>query len=191
MNFKILVFIAYSFFCSLSFAESWSIHISEDGIETKYTPPSPPKSDVFYVNKHFHRELNPSDSLNDANILANSIEFEVYEINEMRTSHTIFESGQGICNGYKSRQGVYITDSTTYYIIPENKKEYYKNIAIGKISSKEKIHNVQYVPVFYIQDPELAQNIQKEDSKQGKKLAKGNIKNRANMLSNVICKNTP
>lgn len=176
------------FFCSLSFAESWSIHISEDGIETQYIPATPKKSNVFYVNKNAQKELNPSNSSDDAALLGGSIEFEVYEINETRASHTIFESGAGICNGYKSKEGVYVTDSTTYYIIPENKKEYYKNIAIGRITAKERIRNVQYVPVFYIQDPMLAKNIQKEDAKQGKTLARGNIQNRAYMLSQVICK---
>ncbi|NBI12678.1 hypothetical protein GVX81_03430 [[Haemophilus] felis] len=188
MNFKILLFITYSFFCSLSFAESWSIHISEEGIDTSYIPSFGKKSDIFYVDRNSGKELNPSNSLNDASILGDSIEFEVYEINESRTSHTIFESGAGICNGYNSKSGVYVTDSTTYYIIPENKKEYYKNIAIGKISSKEKIQNVQYVPVFYVQDPNLAEKIQKEDAQKGKILAKGNIKNRSNMISHIVCK---
>lgn len=188
MNFKILIFITYSFFCSLSFAESWSIHISEEGVETTYTPPSAKRPDVFYVDRNSGKELNPSSSLNDASVLGDSIEFEVYEINETRTSHTIFESGAGICNGYHSKSGVYVTDSTTYYVIPENKKEYYKNIAIARISAKEKMQNVQYVPVFYVQDPALAEKIQKEDAEQGKALAKGNIKNRSYMLSHIICK---
>lgn len=187
MNFKALVLITCSFFCELSFAELWSIHISEDTIETTHIPATN-RSDVFYVNKNSTRELNPSNNITDAHILGDSIEFEVFEISETRSSHTIFESGGGICNGYNSKGGVYITDSTTYYIAPENKKEYYKNIAIGTVSARGKTKNIQYVPVFYIQDPTLAETIQKEDSKQGKEIASRNILNRSQLLSQVICK---
>ncbi len=48
--------------------------------------------------------------------------------------------------------------------------------------------NMQYVPVFYIQNPELAKKVQDEENKKGKNLASKNIENRKTILSHVICR---
>lgn len=143
---------------------------------------------VTYVNRNGTRSLNPNKNEQDAAALGKSIEFEVYEINESRSSHTIFESGGGICYGFKSETGVDVTDATTYYIQPKKKEEYYTNIATANVNAQEAPKNMQYVPVFYIQDEALAEKVQAQEQKEGKSLAGKNIQKRANMLSKVICK---
>lgn len=190
---------------TLAFGESWSIRISEDEVsrtygyhdtvESEHTMPlleSSPKSEkntkVTYVNRDFTRQLNPSADEQDAKALGSSIEFEVFQINETKSSHTIFESGAGICQGFHSRLGVEVTDATTYYVIPVNKEEYYTNIATATVLSNEDSKNMQYVPVFYIQNPELAKKVQDEENKKGKNLASKNIENRKTILSHVICR---
>ncbi|MGC6246978.1 hypothetical protein ACNO7P_00795 [Bisgaard Taxon 45] len=189
---------------TLACAESWSIRISEDEVSKTYghhevestqkVPllESPPKSEkntkVTYVNRDFTRQLNPSSDDQDAKALGSSIEFEVFQINESKSSHTIFESGAGICQGFHSRLGVEVTDATTYYVIPVNKEEYYTNIATATVLSNEDSKNMQYVPVFYIQNPELAKKVQDEENKKGKNLASKNIENRKTILSHVICR---
>lgn len=188
MNLTTLMGFLILFFSTASFAESWSIHISEDNVNSTEISTDKSNSSVFYVSKNSPRGFNPYSDMKDAYLLGQSIEFEMYEINEKRSSHIVFEAGAGVCRGYQSGSGVYVTDSTTYYVYPVNKKEYYKNIAIGNVSSGEGVRNVQYVPVFYIRDEKLAENVQKEDSKQGKKLASHNIRKRSDMLSQVICK---
>lgn len=188
---------------SVSFAESWSIRISENSFTKTYgsSEESTPHEErslldihnekpthIAYVNRGATHKLNPSMDIKDAKALAASIEFEVFQINETKSSHTIFESGAGICSGFNSKVGVDVTDATTYYVVPVNKTEYYTNIATATVSSKADAKNMQYVPLFYIQDPKLAQKVQTEEHKQGKNLADQNIQQRKNMLSGVICR---
>ncbi|MDO5054519.1 MAG: hypothetical protein Q4D86_04290 [Pasteurella oralis] len=201
MHFKVLLF-ASLLLSNVSFAESWFIHISENSFTKTYGSPETQHSDerslldihneqpthIAYVNRSSTRKLNPGMDIQDAEALGKSIEFEVFQINETKSSHTIFESGAGICKGFNSRVGVDVTDATTYYVVPVNKAEYYTNISTATVSSKADAKNMQYVPVFYIQDPKLAKKVQAEENKQGKNLADQNIQHRKNMLSGVICR---
>ncbi|EJS90963.1 hypothetical protein AAUPMB_00145 [Pasteurella multocida subsp. multocida str. Anand1_buffalo] len=93
--------------------------------------------------------------------------FEVFQINETKSSHTIFESGAGICQGFHSRLGVEVTDATTYYVIPVNKEEYYTNIATATVLSNED-SKIAVCTCFLIQNPELAKKVQDEENKKGK-----------------------
>ncbi|MBN6711395.1 hypothetical protein JFL47_12005 [Haemophilus haemoglobinophilus] len=138
---------------------------------------------LSYKNTSF----NPQNSNNDAKALANSIEFEVYQISENKFSHTVFESGAGVCSGFSSNYGVEITDSRTYYI-NKPKNEYYASITGATAYSKMDINNMQYAPIFNIQDQELAKNIQAQEKEKGKELAEKNIKKSIKMLETVICK---
>ncbi|MDY4280154.1 MAG: hypothetical protein SOX56_03600 [[Pasteurella] mairii] len=144
------------------------------------------KSHRTYLSKGAAYELNPQNA-EDANKLAKSIEFEVYEISENQTSHTIFESGAGICRGFNSTYGVAITDSRTYYVNkPSN--EYYGRISGATIYSKKTPQHMRYAPFFNIHDPTLAQEILDKQRKLGRKNAGKNIKQSSEMLSNSICR---
>lgn len=174
-----------------------SIHISESGASEK-TSSSVQKnagksenqniqqSNRTYLSKESDYKLDPQNN-EDAQKLANSIEFEIYEIGENQTSHTIFESGAGICRGFNSTYGVDITDSRTYYVNKPN-NEYYGSISGATVYSQNTPQNMQYAPVFNIQDPTLAQEIQDKQRKLGRKNAGKNIKQSSEMLSNSICK---
>lgn len=131
-------------------------------------------------------QLNPK-KMSDAEKLAKSIEFEVYEVSENRVAHTVFKSGAGICRGFKSHYGVDMTDSRTYYIDQAN-NEYYASIAGATIYSKNTPENVQYAPVFNIQDEKLAQQVQDEENKYGKQVATQNIAKNSEMLKKTICR---
>lgn len=131
-------------------------------------------------------QLNPQ-KMSDAEKLAKSIEFEVYEVGENRVAHTVFKSGAGICRGFKSHYGVDLTDSRTYYIDQAN-NEYYASIAGATIYSKNAPENVQYAPVFNIQDEKLAQQVQDEENKYGKQVATQNIAKNSEMLKKTICR---
>ena len=174
-----------------------SIHISESGASEK-TSSSVQKnagksenqniqqSHRTYLSKESDYKLDPQNN-EDAQKLANSIEFEIYEIGENQTSHTIFESGAGICRGFNSTYGVDITDSRTYYVNKPN-NEYYGSISGATVYSQNAPQNMQYAPVFNIQDPTLAKEIQDKQRKLGRKNAGNNIKQNSEMLSNSICK---
>ncbi|MFZ7175004.1 hypothetical protein ACLSYX_09345 [[Pasteurella] aerogenes] len=173
------------------------IHVSEAGISEKDSHSESKnvgksenqniqQSHRTYLSKESDYKLDPQNN-KDAQKIANSIEFEIYEIGENQTSHTIFESGAGICRGFNSTYGVDITDSRTYYVNkPSN--EYYGSISGATAYSQNAPQNMQYAPVFNIQDPELAKKIQDEQRKLGRKNARKNIKQNSEMLSNSICK---
>ena len=192
------LFSAYSILAQANTVHS--VHVSEAGVsENTYSTsqknrnnPSNTanqnidKSNRTYLSKETTHKLNPQNA-EDANQLAKSIEFEVYEIGENQTTHTIFESGAGICRGFNSTYGVDITDSRTYYVNkPSN--EYYGSISGATVYSQNAPQNMQYAPVFNIQDPTLAKEIQDKQRKLGRKNAGNNIKQNSEMLSNSICK---
>lgn len=183
-------------------ANSQSIHISEDSVSQKKSlkprvanesgtaifkfSEDNPDGKKTYLSQKDRSSLDPSRT-GDAEKLANSIEFEIYETSENHMSHTVFESGAGICHGFNSNDGVDITDSRTYYI---NKKtdEYYASIAGATVYSDLSIHNLQYAPVFNVQDPNVAKQLQEEERVYGKKAASQHINNSSKMLSNTICR---
>ncbi|MCI7718682.1 MAG: hypothetical protein MSQ14_06870, partial [[Pasteurella] aerogenes] len=122
-----------------------SIHVSEAGISEKDSHSESKnvgksenqniqQSHRTYLSKESDYKLDPQNN-EDVQKLANSIEFEIYEIGENQTSHTIFESGAGICRGFNSTYGVDITDSRTYYVNkPSN--EYYGSISGATVYSQ-------------------------------------------------------
>ncbi|MCW9709511.1 hypothetical protein L5B71_01205 [Avibacterium sp. 21-586] len=131
-------------------------------------------------------KLNPVKR-NDVEKLAKSIEFEVYQVSEKQVAHTVFKSGAGICRGFRSDYGVDMTDSRTYYIDQAN-NEYYASITGATIYSKSAPQNVQYAPVFNIQDESIAQQIQDEENKYGKQVATENIEKSSEILKKTICR---
>lgn len=181
--------IILSIFFSLFSATAMSVE--EDAsqlsgyVEYFHFSESDPQSKT-YVSKDEANQLNPA-KMRDAEKLAKSIEFEVYEVSENRVAHTVFKSGAGICRGFKSHYGVDMMDSRTYYIDTAN-NEYYASIAGATIYAKEAPKNVQYAPVFNIQDDKIAQKVQDEENKYGKQIATKNIEQNSKMLKKTICR---
>ena len=98
---------------------------------------------VKYIDGKGKRSLDPK-SEKDMEELANSVEFEVYKFNEIAASKTTFLSPAGICSGFKSDDGVDVTNSSNYYIKPNDASEYYGSILGATIYKKVKqnIHNM-------------------------------------------------
>ncbi|MCK3658578.1 hypothetical protein A4G18_07595 [Pasteurellaceae bacterium Pebbles2] len=168
-------------------ANSTSIHISESG-STVVTGSSAKPADSnaqTYISKGGLRKFNPKDK-KDADKLASSVEFEVYSMTENSKTHTVFESNAGICYGFRNN-GVEITDSNTYYVNKKSKEEYYANIAGGVMNSRGKTQNVQYTSVFNIYDPTISKQVREKGTKFTRDAAERNLKDRAKVLSNVVC----
>ncbi|MGC7560572.1 hypothetical protein [Pasteurella sp. PK-2025] len=199
MSFKIFGCLSCVLLSLATHTHAFTVRISEDTVDqfkdeftTMTEQPAQHTAEnsnnVTYVNRLATRKLNPTTNAKDANALGNSIEFEVYEMNENKSSHTIFESGGGICYGFMRDNGVDVTDATTYYVQPATKEDYYTNIATAKVSAKNDPKDMQYVPVFYIHDPDLAKKVQAQERLHGKALADKNIQKHSKMLSKIICK---
>ncbi|WP_443092435.1 hypothetical protein [Basfia succiniciproducens] len=144
------------------------------------------RAEKTYMSYGKSQQLDPNNS-KDVNELANSVEFEVYEISENHSSHTIFESNAGICRGYQSSNGVELTDSTTYYV-DDASDDYYATITGATIYAHASPKNVQYAPIFNIHDPKILKEIHQDEEKYGKDLATKNVNARENILSKGICR---
>ena len=86
-----------------------SVNVSESNISET----------VKYIDGKGQRSLDPK-SEKDMEELANSVEFEVYKFNEAAASKTTFLSPAGICSGFKSDDGVDVTNTSNYYIKPND-----------------------------------------------------------------------
>ncbi|PVX42986.1 hypothetical protein C8D76_101325 [Pasteurella langaaensis DSM 22999] len=172
------------------FAE-FNIHISEN--ETKLNGERLSQPNTIFddspnvIEKSYIAKDGAASSQPNTQKLANTIEFELYQFGENYNSHSVYKSGGGICYGYRSDDGVDLTDSSTYYV-DSNKQDYYVSIAGATLSSKDGIKNMQYAPVFNISDQSMDQVVRDEESKQGRKLVSKNMKEREELLSDVICK---
>lgn len=203
---KLTLGLSFVFLSPVVYAASWSVHISEDGVITdKISQPTHQarhegetqkqqfsfsdnngQGKTTYINKNNGKTFDPENAA-DVSELGNSIEFEVFEIKENKDSHSVFESGAGICYGFKYTDGVAFTDSTTYYL-DQSKQQYYASIIGATMSSDVEPKNVQYAPVFNIQDPELNKEVKSEEQRNGKTLMNKNLQKSKEILSNVVCK---
>ncbi|QLB12510.1 hypothetical protein EV697_101177 [Bisgaardia hudsonensis] len=205
----ILFTIIFSFvFPKYADAENYSIHFSEEGViknkdildepleleqsESKFLyfineKEKTNNQQTAYLTTTSQKILDTDLSNKNKDYLGGSTKFEMYKIGENTTSHTIFESGAGICKGYQSQYGVDITDSRTYYF-DKRENEYYASITSATIYSKNAPKYTQYAPIFNIKDPENAQNIQNDENKYGMHIAKRNIQNTSKVLYKTICK---
>ena len=156
---KVTLGLTLIFFSHVTFAESWAMHISEEGVTKKvadqpnqsrqtgtskqhlYLSDNNEKGKTTFINKAGDKKIDPSNA-SELNELGKSISFEVFEIKENKDSHSVFESGAGICYGFKSKEGVAFTDSTTYYL-DKSKQQYYASIIGARVSFGVEPQNVQ------------------------------------------------
>lgn len=126
-----------------------SVNVSESNISET----------VKYIDGKGQKSLDPK-SAKDIAELANSVEFEVYKFNELAASKTTFLSPAGICSGFKSDDGVDVTNSSNYYIKPNDASEYYGSVLGATIYKKGETKHSQYVPVYAIRNANVAKYIE-------------------------------
>jgi len=141
---------------------------------------------VKYIGGIGKRSLDPK-SERDMEELANSIEFEVYKFNEIAASKTTFVSPAGICSGFKSDDGVDVTNSSSYYMKPNDASEYYGSILGATIYKKGETKNSQYVPVYAVKNAKVAKYIEKHEDSNVRRKANERIKEGRDTLNKVVC----
>ena len=141
---------------------------------------------VKYIDGNAKRSLDPT-SEKDMAELANSVEFEVYKFNESVSSKTTFLSPAGICSGFKSDDGVDVTNSSSYYIKPNDASEYYGSVLGATIYKKGETKNSQYVPVYAIKNANVAKYIEKNEDLNVRKKANERIKEGRETLNKEVC----
>ena len=153
-----------------------SVNVSESNISET----------VKYIDGKDQRSLDPT-SEKDMAELANSVEFEVYKFNESASSKTTFLSPVGICRGFKSDDGVDVTNSSSYYIKPNDASEYYGSVLGATIYKKGETKNSQYVPVYAIKNANVAKYIEKNEDLNVRKKANEQIKEGRETLNKEVC----
>ena len=141
---------------------------------------------VKYIDGKGQRSLDPK-SEKDIEELANSVEFEVYKFNEVAASKTTFLSPAGICSGFKSDDGVDVTNSSNYYIKPNDASEYYGSVLGATIYKKGETKHSQYIPVYAIKNANVAKYIEQNEDPNVRKKANERIKEGRETLNKVIC----
>ena len=141
---------------------------------------------VKYIDGKGQRSLDPK-SEKDIEELANSVEFEVYKFNESAASKTTFLSPAGICSGFKSDDGVDVTNSSKYYIKPNDASEYYGSVLGATIYKKGETKHSQYIPVYAIKNANVAKYIEQNEDPNVRKKANERIKEGRETLNKVIC----
>lgn len=141
---------------------------------------------VKYIDGKGQKSLDPK-SAKDIAELANSVEFEVYKFNELAASKTTFVSPAGICSGFKSDDGVDVTNSSSYYMKPNDASEYYGNILGATIYKKGETKHSQYIPIYAIKNANVAKYIKQNEDPNVRKKANERIKEGRETLNKVIC----
>ena len=153
-----------------------SVNVSESNISET----------VKYIDGKGQKSLDPK-SAKDIAELANSVEFEVYKFNEIAASKTTFVSPAGICSGFKSDDGVDVTNSSSYYMKPNDASEYYGSILGATIYKKGETKNSQYVPVYAVKNAKVVKYIEKHEDSNVRRKANERIKEGRETLNKVIC----
>lgn len=141
---------------------------------------------VKYIDGKGQKSLDPK-SAKDIAELANSVEFEVYKFNELAASKTTFVSPAGICSGFKSDDGVDVTNSSSYYMKPNDASEYYGSVLGATIYKKGETKHSQYVPVYAIRNANVAKYIEQNEDPYIRKKANARIKEGRETLNKVVC----
>ena len=141
---------------------------------------------VKYIDGKGQKSLDPK-SERDMEELANSVEFEVYKFNEIAASKTTFVSPAGICSGFKSDDGVDVTNSSSYYMKPNDASEYYGSILGATIYKKGETKHSQYIPIYAIKNANVAKYIKQNEDPNVRKKANERIKEGRETLNKVIC----
>ena len=141
---------------------------------------------VKYIDGKGQKSLDPK-SAKDIAELANSVEFEVYKFNEAAASKTTFLSPAGICSGFKSDDGVDVTNSSNYYIKPNDASEYYGSVLGATIYKKGETKHSEYIPVYAIKNANVAKYIEQNEDPNVRKKANERIKEGRETLNKVIC----
>ena len=141
---------------------------------------------VKYIDGKGQKSLDPK-SAKDIAELANSVEFEVYKFNELAASKTTFLSPAGICSGFKSDDGVDVTNSSNYYIKPNDASEYYGSVLGATIYKKGETKHSQYIPIYAIKNANVAKYIEQNEDPNVRKKANERIKEGRETLNKVIC----
>ncbi|MFZ7223098.1 hypothetical protein [Avibacterium avium] len=133
-----------------------------------------------------NRSLNPHKKQDIAQ-LSKASSFDFYEFGAYRLTHAKFTAPNGICKDFQGKQGVKLVMASNYY--PQNSfTDFYTALINTKVQYNAPPKEVGYTPSFTGNTPDLQQEIKDVEKTKGRNLALANVKEKASILFNIICK---
>ncbi|MDU6150240.1 MAG: hypothetical protein E6648_06820, partial [Haemophilus parainfluenzae] len=83
--------------------------------------------------------------------------------------------------------GVDVTNTSNYYIKPNDASEYYGSVLGATIYKKGETKHSQYVPVYAIRNANVAKYIEQNEDPNIRKKANARIKEGRETLNKVVC----
>ncbi len=138
---------------------------------------------IFLLNG---KSVNIYDEQN-IKALGQANNFDFYEFGGMRLSHAKFSAKKAICQDFKGKTGVELLMTTNYY--PENSfTDFYTALIDVKLRHSVAPTEIGYTPSFTGHNEKLQKEIKAQEQKLGKNIVINNIKEKASILFNIICK---
>ncbi|WP_386687413.1 hypothetical protein [Lonepinella sp. MS14437] len=138
---------------------------------------------IFNINGD---SLNPHRK-EDVDKLAKAKSFDFYEFGNFRLSHAKFSAKNNICKDFNGKNGVNLLMTTNYY--PENSfTDFYTALIEVNLQSKQAPQEIGYNASFTGNDAKVQEQMKQDEQKHGKGVAVENIREKASILFNIICK---
>lgn len=135
-----------------------------------------------YFGTPTDKSLNPHQK-DHIGKLAKAKKINFYEFGKGRLSHAEFSATKGMCEDFNGKNGVKIKMATNYYQDYDN---YYTSLLSANISRKE-IKDIDYQPLI-TGNKTFTEETKQHESKQGKDVAYANLKEKATIFVNIICR---
>ena len=142
---------------------------------------------VMYL--HNEKSMNPSNE-QDLKKLANAKTFEYYEFGQGRLSHAVFTAKNGICQDFKTQQGVHFNMSSNYYDLEKNTSsvDNYLTYQLNGMYAKDTFSIDEYSAGVISEDKAFVEKYTDSIKQNGDKLPNANAAEKGRMIEQVICR---
>lgn len=141
-------------------------------------------SSMYTLFLYKNRSFNPNKP-SDMKELKTANTFDFYEFGKLRISQVHFSSNHGICQDFKSKQGVNMKLSTNYYS-HNNTVDFYTNLIQVGISNSQLTTEIDFLAFLTLTNKKIESQLKQEVAENGLTLAKANIREKASLLF-MIC----
>ncbi|WP_109078978.1 hypothetical protein [Aggregatibacter kilianii] len=137
---------------------------------------------AIYFGTENANSLSPHQK-EDVNKLAKAKKIDFYEFGKGRLAHAEFTAKKSMCTDFNGKNGVKVKMATNYYQDYDN----YYTILLSATISKQDIKDMNYKPLVTGSSAFVAES-KKHEAKQGQQLALANLKEKATIFTNIICR---
>ena len=137
---------------------------------------------AIYFGTENTKSLNPHQK-EDIKKLAKAKKIDFYEFGKGRLAHAEFTANKSMCADFNGKNGVKVKMASNYY---QDYNNYYTSLLSATIS-KHDIKDVNYKPLVTGSQSFIAES-NKHEAKHGQQLGLANLKEKATLFTNIICR---